>query len=249
MSDKIQQAYQACKQGELDTLKQIIQEHKIFNDELLMTAAEFGHLNIVHYLIDHKISYIHYMHDLVLCRAAKSGNIELIDTLIQKGCDVHNNKNPLSVAALNGHLKLVQHLVEHHHCDIHAGNNDALIYAATHGQLPVVQYLIQKGANIHALNDQIIYDSATYQCEIHANCQVVEYLLDLDVSFFKHVPCIIQELNEQLTIFKRTYGDMDFYYHNIEIMIELLKRKHFEAFKLDQLLPNDIVLQIQSYLY
>jgi len=87
----VPQANQACEQGDLDTLKSIIQEHKLFNDELLMTAAQFGHLHIVNYLIDHKISYIHYMHDLVLCRAAESGNIELIDTLIQKGCDVHKN--------------------------------------------------------------------------------------------------------------------------------------------------------------
>ena len=44
--------------------------------------------------------------------------------------------------------------------DIHAQDDQAFIYAAYNGSVPVVEFLLNQGANIHAQNDQALIQAA-----------------------------------------------------------------------------------------
>jgi len=57
--------------------------------------------------------------------------------------------------------------------DIHAYDDYALKWSARNGHLDVVKYLLEKGANIHADNDSVLIDSAYY-----GRLDVVKYLLE-----------------------------------------------------------------------
>lgn len=85
--------------------------------------------------------------------AAKHGNIEMIDILIEGGVDV-NYKNPggytaLMKAAQWCKLEAVEHLVEKYNADLNLVSKEgtALFFAARNGCLDIVQYLLKKGAD------------------------------------------------------------------------------------------------------
>ena len=56
--------------------------------------------------------------------------------------------------------------------NIHAGNDDALIYASWNGHLEVVKYLVGAGANIHAGNDDALKSASR-----NGHLEVVNYLV------------------------------------------------------------------------
>lgn len=63
-------------------------------------------------------------------------------------------------------------IVENHDIDIHAGNDDALKWASRKGYFEIVEYLVQKGANVNASREQPLNNASEY-----GHYQVVEYLL------------------------------------------------------------------------
>nr|CUV53964.1 protein of unknown function [Ralstonia solanacearum] len=97
--------------------------------------------------------------------AAKYGQCEIINYLIQCGSDVHaNGDEALCFAAEHGHLEAVQCLVELG-ADIHA-QEDKPVKLATHAnKIGVVQYLVEAGASIDAVLE-IIGDGNFYP-ELH----------------------------------------------------------------------------------
>lgn len=58
-------------------------------------------------------------------------------------------------AAENGYLKTARYLISLG-ADIHAQENQALIYAAKEGHLSMVKYLVSLGADIHAQEDEAL---------------------------------------------------------------------------------------------
>lgn len=70
--------------------------------------------------------------------------VKALELAIQHGADIHGFDNrPLRMASMNGHLPVVQYLVEH---GADAKNNEALFWASRNGHLPIVQFLVQHGA-------------------------------------------------------------------------------------------------------
>jgi len=57
--------------------------------------------------------------------------------------------------------------------DIHARNDEPLLTAAWHGHLPIVKYLMGRGVDIHTQDDQALIDAST-----QGHFSVVEYLLE-----------------------------------------------------------------------
>lgn len=53
-------------------------------------------------------------------------------------------------AAHGGHLEVVKFLVEELGADVHYKGDQALCWAAGLGRLPVVKYLVKRGADVHA---------------------------------------------------------------------------------------------------
>ncbi len=48
------------------------------------------------------------------------------------------------------------------------------MYASFYGHLPVVKYLIEKGANVHALND-----GALRYASVNGHLEIVKYIEDI----------------------------------------------------------------------
>ena len=81
------------------------------------------------------------------------------------------NNRSLIGAALDGHLSMVEYLVNHG-ASLHGdAGEQALIYAVANGHLPVVEFLINHGADIHARDDQAFLTAIDYD-----RFDVIEYL-------------------------------------------------------------------------
>ena len=93
----------------------------------------------------------------VLYKAAGSGDLEQVTTLLGQGVDInisnevagYAKSTALCAAAMNDNVTVVQYLVEHdadmEKADIK--NNTPLHYASAHGRLEVTRYLLEQGAD------------------------------------------------------------------------------------------------------
>jgi ankyrin repeat protein len=101
--------------------------------------------------------------------AAKSGDTELVQTLIADGADVNllnrSDWPALHYAAINGHAETVQAFINAGaNVDIlGAAGRTALCYAAGHGGIATVQVLIAAGANLNS-QDNTGWTALHYAC-------------------------------------------------------------------------------------
>ena len=133
-------------------------------------------------------------------RACKDGKLTSVQWLIEKenenvyqilmkknGIDSFNigeGDSPIHVAARNGHLQIVQYLIERQNVEKNTKGNlerTPLHYACLNDYLPIVQYLISKGANI-ALKDR--NGDAPFILAYKNKCEdIIEY-----IQLFFHFP-------------------------------------------------------------
>jgi ankyrin repeat protein len=89
--------------------------------------------------------------------SCKEGDLTTVKNLLSQGViNVHVKRDrALKNASLNGHLDIVEFLVE---CgaDIHAEDDLSFRCACMYDHLPVVKFLVGKGANIHADGDAVL---------------------------------------------------------------------------------------------
>ena len=124
----------------------------------LHLAAESGHLKICKVLLQKYNFDIHATDDsswTVLHGAAWSGDLELLQYLIENGSDIfsetNNGRSCLHLAAKRGHLKICRALLENYNLDMYARDDSGLYvlhHAAWSGDLELFQYLIEKGSDI-----------------------------------------------------------------------------------------------------
>ena len=154
--------YKACSEGNLDKVKLLLLygasiEPKTLAIEYcdsLHKATIEGHTGIVQALIDHGAdinrSSNYYQQPIVM--AVCQRDIDMISVLIANGAkvdlDIHGN-TLLHIAAHAGYLDVVKILVEEGHMDIEAPdskNKTALSIACMNIHLPVIEYLLSRGA-------------------------------------------------------------------------------------------------------
>ncbi|EAX95942.1 ankyrin repeat protein, putative [Trichomonas vaginalis G3] len=121
----------------------------------------------------------------ILHEAARNGNLRLVKSLIDCGCDKETKKNhyngntPLIEAANNGHLDVVKYLISV------GANKDAtsqakwtpLMRASYNGHLEVVKYLISVGANKDAKDGS--GENALYYAAENGQFEMVKYLVSI----------------------------------------------------------------------
>lgn len=87
--------------------------------------------------------------------AARDGNLQEVIAALEAGAErdaEYDEGNALQLAATNGHLPIVQYLIESDIVDIHADNDLALQLAVENRQWTVANYLLQMGAPITAIS-------------------------------------------------------------------------------------------------
>lgn len=135
-----------------------------------------------------------------LFQAVKKGDLNLVQTLVGKSGDtkideIRDNENStlLHYAARSKNLALVKYLVETMKTDVNAPNIDnstPLLETAESGSLETYKYLISKGANSTAKDDE---GYTTLLAAVYGgNLDVVEYLI-------KNGACIEEKTNYDCT--------------------------------------------------
>ena len=166
----------ACKDGDLDTVKKLIENGANVNAKnhygwtALIEASMSGHLKIVQYLVeigkDKKIDIDAKDNDgsTALIWASRDGHSETVKYLLEKGACI-NAKNDsgntaLIEASYSGNLETVQYILAEvkkgKKVDIDAKNNDgfsALMYASSSGHSKMVNCLITNDADVNIENE------------------------------------------------------------------------------------------------
>lgn len=87
--------------------------------------------------------------NLLFMTAALKGDLESVKYLVNRGADIHYNRDFAFMGAIeNGHLNVVKYFLEKG-VDINAFNSAPLLEAVKHGRLNIVMYLVESGAEIN----------------------------------------------------------------------------------------------------
>ena len=104
----------AAKEGEVALIQYIMGKEEIplrFVDDALIYATEYGHLNVVMYLIENGLADIHANNEGVLEMAAYKGHLHVVKYLISKGANPHIEDNKIIRIAHNyGHDDVYEYL-------------------------------------------------------------------------------------------------------------------------------------------
>lgn len=155
------------------------------NDEAtpLFAAAEYGHLEVVKYLIAMDPTGWH-LHCSPIHAVASNGHLEVLDHLIQEGVDVDlKNKfdvTPLCAAVLKERLSVMEYLITNG-ADVNQkmkSDRDFtyLHFAAENGDEDAVRLLAESDANVDA-KDEFGY-TPLHIAAVHGAVGVVETLLE-----------------------------------------------------------------------
>jgi ankyrin repeat protein len=116
-----------------------------------------------------------------LMQACKSGDLELVNSLIDKGADISTSDNryrtPLYWASKNGHDKIVELLISKF---VNAKDNiehsGPLHMASVNGNLKIVEMLISSGALVNDKNYGEV--SPLHMASENGNLEVAEFLIE-----------------------------------------------------------------------
>ena len=129
---------------------------KQFGWTALMWASYGGHLEAARYLIEN------------------CANVNAKDEL---------NYTSLTLASKKGRKEVVEYLLSTNVCNLEertTGGWNALIHASHENHLPIVQYLVKKGANIDAIDDKGW--TALVHASIKNHLPIVEYLVEKNAN-------------------------------------------------------------------
>ncbi|MEH7320754.1 ankyrin repeat domain-containing protein [Priestia megaterium] len=149
----------AIKLGDINEVKQLIGNDK----EILNTMTSFG-------------TWLHI--------AAKKGQFEMVQSLINKGIDIDARGGTFDASALNlaagaGHLEIVKYLIEAGaELDVSLAKRNPLFGAIYGGHKDVVEFLVKKGIDISIrYTGESIKNMDAYQyAKEFGQTEIAEYL-------------------------------------------------------------------------
>ncbi|POM71259.1 Serine/threonine protein Kinase [Phytophthora palmivora] len=130
-----------------------------YEETVLMTAAAYGHVNVVRYL---DVNARDGKGDTALMLAVKGGYVNIVRCLAESRYSIVNVKYYKGTTALMwavemGHYEIVRVLVEKHGADLNIADNEgntALMKAVMRKRIDLVQYLVSRNANVDAINNR-----------------------------------------------------------------------------------------------
>ena len=100
-----------------------------------------------------------------LAMASMLNHLDYVHYLVDHGADItkndNNGKNAFDLSVISGHMDIIKLFVENHGLDVNKVYNEdsstPLHLACIAGKLPLVQYLVEKGANVMAeMNEAVV---------------------------------------------------------------------------------------------
>eukprot|EP00767_Chilomastix_cuspidata_P007380 gnl/Chilomastix_cuspidata/804.p1 GENE.gnl/Chilomastix_cuspidata/804~~gnl/Chilomastix_cuspidata/804.p1 ORF type:complete len:2617 (-),score=647.94 gnl/Chilomastix_cuspidata/804:19-7869(-) len=128
----------------------------------LHLAAQFGHGDIVSFLLHHGANYdtVNSLNETPLHFAVRGGHHNVVKYLLKCGADVtvtdSDGMTPLWHAIIHGHKRIVKMFLKTGKCSIDSKNNDGMT---------IVSYLLRKTCN--NIFDKKLFDTLTELIEVH----------------------------------------------------------------------------------
>lgn len=166
------------------------------------------------------------------CKYTSSGRIgiEFVKYLVEKGANIHARRDEAICSAVCvGNIELVKYLVETCGVNIHVRRDCPVRTASETNNLELVKYLIEKGADIHARNDDAMYRvlGNIYVDETEKDKSVAYYLFekykDIYIKNRKIVLKSMCKYNYIAEYFVINYESDDIHYNKDELFIEAMK--------------------------
>ncbi|EKD74173.1 MAG: Pfs, NACHT and Ankyrin protein [uncultured bacterium] len=141
----------AAQNNDLDSVKALLKRHANPNHlgcgfSALCYAIQHGNFEMIRLLLEAGAC----VGPLLLGIAAKSGRLNVVEILFEKGANLHQLSDGLSAlyfAAQRGHFEIVKFLLDKGADPNQPGSSASLYIAAKNGHLEVVKLLLAKGAD------------------------------------------------------------------------------------------------------
>lgn len=185
----------AVQSNNEDLVKHLLQHNDIEAIENkgitpLIMASMHGKLNIVNLLLDHHAN-VHHRYNAgypALHLAALNGREDVFKELIVRGADANIddsiNHKLLHLAAKGGLVNVVKELLDTGNCDINLPirNGDTALHLATlNGRQEVIQHLIDRKANINAVNNYGV--TAAHNAASKGHVEILQILQSNGLNF------------------------------------------------------------------
>ncbi len=125
----------------------------------LTTAVTNGNVQMFNYIARNLPATPQAERDQLMVVAAYGDSLDMIKSIHRWHAKTTGRLAgdwPVSAASKHGTPEILPYLVDKLHADIHAGNEDALRQAVSHNRADSVRFLLKRGANPHALNDEAL---------------------------------------------------------------------------------------------
>lgn len=163
--------YQACREGRLEFVKSFTGDPSLDNNLAIRRASEYGHLEIVKFLLENEKVDPSDGNNYALQMACRNGHTKVVELLLKDGrvnpADMRNYA--LKIASQYGHLEIVKLLLETEPLDFY---NESLRNAAEYGHLEIVKLLSTK------FNPSFPENLALKDAYLNKHFDVVKFLLN-----------------------------------------------------------------------
>ena len=177
--------HSAAESGELEMVKVLVDElgcdpirPNTVQQTALQIAVVEGHLPVLKYLIEDKKCITNDDKNTILHDSASFGHLHILKYLINEQNMDKNSYgcfyNPLSLAALSGHLSVVTYLLEIDSECLDRDRMTPLHYASIEGHLEIVKYLLSSYPSMFSLNKA----SPLYLAISKGKLEIVKYMLE-----------------------------------------------------------------------
>lgn len=175
----------SCEFGFVDAAKYFVSAYPDVTGTIdgidLISATISGKTELVSLIVCHynDLDYETYSGSVALHIAAFHGNLEIVTMLAEHGASVNfKNKDgvtALIMAASGGHLDVIKYLLTQH-AEMHTvSRSGSTALSVSIKSLPVVQFLVREGFNIHAkINESL---SAVHFAALKGPLEVVKFLI------------------------------------------------------------------------
>ena len=170
----------ACENGHLQVVEYLINLNLDISykyHDFLKTASRYGRLNVVQYLICNQSVNVSQDNDKSIRVAAVNGHLDVVQYLAGQGADIRQCcVEDGQFIAEGGFLNVLKYL---HDKEVfnHVDFSSFAVPAVEGGHLHVLQYLVHHGADVTFQNNKVMAH-AIYNGQLH----IVKYLVSLGVD-------------------------------------------------------------------